>query len=602
MRSRKSFAKIVRSSLWLGLIIYAFLPARSYGQWKVLLQPNDSAAWIYSNSVYFLDLPGPPRIGFASGGDTTNLRISGGRGVIFKTTNGGYTWRKIPLASVEPASDFVFKDSMTGWFAGGDAGEGVYKTTDGGDSWFFLPGSLSSAVGIYYDKQTDGLFVSTWGSYYTPKCLLVSWDEGLTWLPVTNSNFVYNGFAFNNDRDGILSMGYEFGTPWLRTSDAGKTWEQLQIDSECWQPVAIPGTKTQFAITDVWGNILRTNDMWDNWLVIYSFPFQPGARGFTNGTIRGDSAHLFVQLNDGVYMSTDQGNSWKYLCGQPYDLVPDTSYLVDYMYDHRFFVHYPYVYIITHVGPDRNATLWELNLDSMQYFTPTGGLMFPDSSKRTTVQPGTPVTINYSPQTSDPIGIDTGHLVFHYDSNSLSLKSLKLPPSWIILDSSTSGGVLDLRIIDTTGSQLPTPAVQLTFNTYLTSPTAKIYLDSADLSGHRLNCDCQALSIIGPDSVEIDFTGCGDSLLLAAMEHTPPFSIERIIPNPAGESFEINVNNPSSVPIAYTLFDALGNEVFTATGAGRAQQVPTDGLPSGIYFLRLSENGYVQTRQIAIEH
>jgi len=80
------------------------------------------------------------------------------------------------------------------------------------------------------------------------------------------------------------------------------------------------------------------------------------------------------------------------------------------------------------------------------------------------------------------------------------------------------------------------------------------------------------------------------------------FSIVSIIPNPAGESFEINLSNPSSVPIAYTLFDALGNEVFTAMGMGRAQHVPTDGLPPGIYFLRLSENGYVQTRQIAIEH
>src|SRR5579863_9167497 len=58
--------------------------------------------------VYFIDLPGPPRIGFV--GDSGN---------VFRTTDGGATWL---AAQVNPAdsiipSDFTFENSDTGWFA-----------------------------------------------------------------------------------------------------------------------------------------------------------------------------------------------------------------------------------------------------------------------------------------------------------------------------------------------------------------------------------------------------------------------------------------------------------------------------------------------------
>ena len=49
----------------------------------------------------------------------------------------------------------------------------------------------------------------------------------------------------------------------------------------------------------------------------------------------------------------------------------------------------------------------------------------------------------------------------------------------------------------------------------------------------RLNCDCAVESIDGEDSVQINFTGCGDSLILAAMNDSLPFYIESIQPNPA---------------------------------------------------------------------
>ncbi len=596
MRLPELIAQLVRPVLWAGLVACCFVPAQSQAQWRLLAQPSDPGGYI-AGTLYFLNLPGPPRVGFVVGTDTfPNFRVNGYRETIYKTIDGGQTWHTIPLGNADVGAQFIFKDSEVGWLS--MRGGAIYMTIDQGETWSALPGIEMDGSGLYYDSLSDGLFAATWGVAGLTQDLIVSWDEGLTWAPISNSNWVYNGFAFNEDVDGVVSMGYAFGTPWLRTTDAGKNWRPISMDSECWQPLAIAGTKTQFAITDVWGNILRTDNLWDSSWVVYSFPFAPGARGFTTGAIQGDSSHLFVQLNTGVYLSTDQGKSWKYLCGEPYDTVPDTPNFVDYIYDHRFYVRYPYVCILTHNGPNRGGALWMLNVDSMQFF-PTA-ITFPDGSKRMSIAAGNDITINYSPQTSDGIGIDTGHLVFHFDTSSLTLTDIKFPSSWVILDSSSANGTIILAFTADSNTAIYNPLVSLTFKSYL-SPTSgtttRVFLDSTYLSGHRLNCECQALSTGAPDSVEIDFTGCGDSTLVAAMEGQPPFSIERIVPNPAGASVRVEGTGQG---VEAQLLDDLGREVLPLTLHPLPFTLDVSGLPPGIYFLRLSSSGYAVSRSIAI--
>ena len=139
----------------------------------------------------------------------------------------------------------------------------------------------------------------------------------------------------------------------------------------------------------------------------------------------------------------------------------------------------------------------------------------------------------------------------------------------------------------------------LTFNTYLSTPSTKVYLDSAHLYGHRLNCDCAALSTANSDSVEIDFnTGCGDSIILAAMNEEAPFYIKSITPNPASSTIEINLSSFASID--YTLFDELGNSRLSGNISSLQSKLDVTNLPSGDYYIRLNSNGYVQTRKIEI--
>jgi hypothetical protein len=255
---------------------------------------------------------------------------------------------------------------------------------------------------------------------------------------------------------------------------------------------------------------------------------------------------------------------------------------------------------------------------------------FRDGSKRTSVSAGSNVTVNYVPHTDTLLGIDSVMLAIHYDSASLSLNKINIPSPWSVLDSSLRGNVLDLLLTDTAAEPLPSPILQLTFATFLNGddhplpPTssggssAKVYLDSVHLYGHRLNCDCAVQSILTADtaslassidSVEIDFTGCGDSILLAAMQGQPPFSIVSIQPNPASSSITVTISGAavsgvrvSGSGIEVEMFDVLGQSVLRQQDVrGTSLQLDVSNLPPGIYFLRLSQGGFVQSRQIVIE-
>ena len=583
--------------MWVGLffVIFAVVilsPRISEAQWKNVLempptpQINDTLAGAeFFFSIYFLDLPGPPRIGFVGAPDR-----------IYKTSDGGETWRIVGWTGEYSDGiplDFAFKDSMTGWAVTNPC----YKTTDGGNTWF--PLSTGGGRGIYYDSTSDGLFPS--------EDSVVSWDEGTTWQPLQHA-LDGLGFAFANGDTGLesgASDGYFDYTPWLRTTDGGHTWENLPFDSTCYQPLAIPGTSTYFAMTAL-GTAMRSDDNGMTWRNLYSFSYDniPGNpynfpdNWFSSSCIMGDVNNLYISTINGCYHSTDTGHTWNYLCGMPGYPVTET----------RFYAKGRIVYMQTvnwvQLTPSHDsayAEVWRLNLDSMNVFGTN--FAFPDSTKQKTVTPGQKVTINFSPQSTDSIGIDSGHIVIHFDSTTLTLDSLALPPTWVVYDSSGGPGYLNLYITADSSQPLPNPIITLIFSTYLSSSTsAKVWLDSTNLSGHRLNCDC-AVSSTDIDSVQINFTTtCADSLILAAMNDSLPFYIESIQPNPASDNITISLLRQSSSPISYELFNALGQSVLAEPDVrSTSLQLNVSGMPSGLYFIRLSGDGYVQSRQVVVQ-
>ena len=586
-----------------------FCPSSATGQWKKLLSD-----YTQFRVIYFIDLPGPPRIGFAAG---TNYP-----GHLFKTTDGGITWKSVLLpASDYTITDITFKDSTTGWLSifGDPIGASCYMTTDAGDSWFPLAGSARTfGSGLFYNQKKNLLLLSSWS---IPS--LISSDEGQTWQQLLPFSALRNGFAFFDSING-LNASFE---SWLKTTDGGATWNSLNFGLESWQPMSLVNTNTFFALSDLTETVYRSIDAGNAWSPIYTF--SDNQSNYANsiassGCIRGDSCHLFALLGSGCYLSTDQGMTWSNLGD------PQPAYLVD---DSRFYTKNGYLYIMRDSGGPNNS-IWELNYGSS---LPIIGISsrLDNGTQQTTLHPGDSVGITFVPGAGTLAATDSVSLTLRYDPNAVDVRgtSLQVGTGWWIADSSTTCTpdgtwcMLALTLRADSAESLPDPLLHAEFHTYLTPSedhplpapskgggiSTFIYLDSAQSYFPQTTpCAATVLSLDSPDSVEIDFTGCGDSTLVAAMQGQPLFTITSIVPNPARTSLTVTVSGvrePGS-GIECELFDALGNSVLTQHSAHfdllragvSTQNLDVASLPSGIYFLRLSENGYVQSRQISIEH
>ena len=482
---------------------------------------------------------------------------------------------------IETIYDIAFKDSMTGWVGTDHA---LYKTIDGGATWSFCDSGI--IFGIYYDSNSQGLFLSTyagagpyWGGYNAS-----SWDEGKTWQQFDFVNdLASGGFAFANGDTGLITWddGWLDGS-WCRTTDGGHNWLPLPFDSNCWQPLAIPGTSTYFANT-WWGTILRTDDAGITWDSIYSFGPQPTLYNgednwYGSSCIRGTLDSLYVMLRSGCYLSTTQGKSWKYLCGVPTLLFPLQ----------RFYVKNNRVYAASSDSNDV-GTIWVLNMDSLNIFSSS----MPHANVSGT---GNERSVTFQPHIESTAAVDTVHFSLRYDS-SLLLDSLSVPANWHILDSSRSGNILTVTIFDTS-TTVDTPSITLNFRHFVTPSQSDgmVWLDSARLFGKWMNCDIYAQSATSSDSVQLSFPNCADTILLDAMEGKPLFSIQSIVPNPFPSTTTISIDAAEAGYAEVSVVNTLGErvaELYAGTLASGNHSFTFDAsnLPAGTYFCVMRSGG-----------
>ena len=261
--------------------------------------------------VYFLDLPGPPRIGFV-----------GTESDLYKTTDGGKSWHGVWDSdwafSNYFVTDITFKDSLTGWFSifGSPDRGACYRTSNGGESWTELsvPNSTFGAENICYVGSTNRLFLSL--ANYSP--MEVSTDLGNTWaIDASGQTF---GYSFSSSVNGIVAASFaSYPTGYLITSDGGMTWDSVKTPSLGF-PLAISETSTCFEADRAEIIVRRSDDYGRTWRVLKDFgpfadtngnPLPPPVPPSGTGVIRGDLSRLYIQTEDsGMYVSIDQGATW----------------------------------------------------------------------------------------------------------------------------------------------------------------------------------------------------------------------------------------------------------------------------------------------------
>ena len=76
--------------------------------------------------------------------------ISGSVNKIYKSTDGGYSWQKLPFEIPIGVRSLAFQDENTGWQSSGKV---IYKTTDGGNTWQKEFEAESNIKKLYYTQN-----------------------------------------------------------------------------------------------------------------------------------------------------------------------------------------------------------------------------------------------------------------------------------------------------------------------------------------------------------------------------------------------------------------------------------------------------------------
>lgn len=257
--------------------------------------------WDFSGNFHLKDLVVAPDgslfaatscLAFSCGG----VHYSGDRGSTWTTR--GLTNTKVYGLAVSPnfaADQMIFAATESG----------IYRSTDGGLSWSRVHSQTTNKIKISPGFSSDHtLFASG-------DALLRSNDGGLTWTKVLTG--YVGAFAlspsFASDRKLFAAVWRHPNTELYYSSDAGETWNLIwERPGDTIIDLALSpnfaSDHTLFAVS--WNGVYRSTDGGNTWTRV-------GEKGRALAISPGFATDqtLFVGTDYGVYRSTDGGNTWQ---------------------------------------------------------------------------------------------------------------------------------------------------------------------------------------------------------------------------------------------------------------------------------------------------
>lgn len=226
---------------------------------------------------------------------------------LFKSTDGGKTWTNTLFinentgcvdVAMDPENPHIlyaaaYQRQRTGWgFNGGGPGSGLYKTIDGGESWFRLTNGLPNGI-------TGRIGIDIY---------------------LGNPEIVY---AIIEHKDGGVFRSENKGLSWKRMSDINPRpmyYSQIRVDPNNDQRVWVLGAEMFFSED---GGIT-----WDTELIARAAREKRAVHGDHHAMWidPADSNHLILGSDGGIYFSYDRGLTWDFIDTLPIAQVYEISY------------------------------------------------------------------------------------------------------------------------------------------------------------------------------------------------------------------------------------------------------------------------------------
>ena len=235
-----------------------YVAVGSGGVWKT---ENAGTTWTplfdqqasYSTGCISLDPQNPSTVWVGTGENVGGRHVAYGDG-IYRSKDGGKNWENLGLKGTEHISKIIIHPNNSDvvwvaaqgplWNKGGE--RGVYKTTDGGKSWKQVLGdsAWTGATDLIIDpRNPQVLYAATWDRHRTVAALMSggpgsgihkSTDGGETWDELTqglpSSNMGKIGLAISPQQPDVIYAAIELDRTTggvYRSADQGSSWKKM---------------------------------------------------------------------------------------------------------------------------------------------------------------------------------------------------------------------------------------------------------------------------------------------------------------------------------------------------------------------------------------
>ncbi len=282
--------------------------------------------------------PSNPDVVYVGGGEfPIRGNVSHGDGV-YKTTDGGRTWRYMGLVEtrhigkirVHPTNPELVYVAALGQVFGPNSERGVFKSVDGGASWkrVLFRNDSTGAVDLSMDPHDPNvLYAGLWQAWRTPWMLVSggagsglfkSTDGGESWTEITRNPGLPRGLIGNV---GISASGAQRGRVYaiieadsggvFRSDDGGATWTRVnserKLRQRAWYYTRIYAD-TRDPNTVYVSNVQfqRSTDGGVTWSSIRT----PHADSHDLWIAPEDNRRMIVANDGGANVTRDQGRTW----------------------------------------------------------------------------------------------------------------------------------------------------------------------------------------------------------------------------------------------------------------------------------------------------
>ena len=257
-----------------------------------------------------------------------NGNLWGNIGGIFKTADGGASWKALILPDSRPPGVLPFSNAMplaidsqdpaTIYVSGGFP-TALLKTSDGGATWSVVDSTMSffsMAIGpqgsnTLYGANSSGIFKST--------------DAGLSWTKTGSGLSSGAGFFFNvidpQDPRTLYASGFD---GLFKTTDGGANWTLLNsgLSTARIQALALDPQNSSSMYATYWG-LLKSADAGSHWSRVNTGDFYPAEITIDPQDPTTMYADGLQTCEDGpphyIFKSTDAGSNWsKAMSGLPF--------------------------------------------------------------------------------------------------------------------------------------------------------------------------------------------------------------------------------------------------------------------------------------------